>query len=310
LAGGIVLLVGVVVGVVLLVGRSEPTPSPTPTSSTPTPTPQPRDTPTPIPVFSEGVLVVDSQPPGATVTVNGENRGQTPLELTGLPAGIYQVKVERRGYGTRTETLVISAESPRAELAGPLSRTAPATGTADVFSTPLGATVTIDGAAAGVTPLTGVKLKPGSHAFEFAKSGYERRAETVTIEVGRSARVDVALKALPRPATPTPDPNYVDTDKVYLDSDVDVRPKKLSGSASYPDNAPSLKSGQSVSVELSFVVTETGEITDVKLLASSGNNVVDEAVLKAVARWKYAPGSKKGVKVKVRVGVRQTFRAG
>jgi protein TonB len=94
-------------------------------------------------------------------------------------------------------------------------------------------------------------------------------------------------------------------------SDVDTVAKKLSGlSVSSPDNAPKMTSGDSVSVSVSFVVTENGEVTEPKVLESGGNRVVDEAVLAAIRSWKYAPAVKKGIKVKARVTLKQTFRAG
>ena len=63
------------------------------------------------------------------------------------------------------------------------------------------------------------------------------------------------------------------------------------------------------SVRLGFVVTETGEVTDVRVVESAGR-VVDDAGLSAVRSWKYSPAVKKGTPVKVRVDFRQTFRAG
>jgi TonB family protein len=64
-----------------------------------------------------------------------------------------------------------------------------------------------------------------------------------------------------------------------------------------------------VTVGGTFVVSEEGEITDVRITESAGE-VVDDAVTAAVRNWKYAPGAKRGVKVKVRVPFKQTFRAG
>ena len=58
-----------------------------------------------------------------------------------------------------------------------------------------------------------------------------------------------------------------------------------------------------------FVVAEDGEITDLQITESAGD-VLDEAVTAAVRNWKYAPGARRGVKVKVRVPFKQTFRAG
>jgi TonB family protein len=102
----------------------------------------------------------------------------------------------------------------------------------------------------------------------------------------------------------------VDPAKVYQPSEIDTQPRRLSGgSAQYPDGAPRMRSGDSVSVSLSFVITEDGEVADIKV-TESGGKALDDAVTAAVQKWKYAPGIKKGVKVKVRSGAKQTFRAG
>jgi TonB family protein len=55
------------------------------------------------------------------------------------------------------------------------------------------------------------------------------------------------------------------------------------------------------------VVTETGEPTDLRITQSAGA-VLDEAVLKALRTWRFAPALNNGVKVRTRVQRRQTFR--
>jgi hypothetical protein len=76
---------GVVV-MLVLGGRGEPTaPAPvavaTPEVAAPTPAAGEPAVP------SIGRLLVESQPPGAEVSVNGDYRGITPLDLAGLPLG-------------------------------------------------------------------------------------------------------------------------------------------------------------------------------------------------------------------------------
>jgi periplasmic protein TonB len=119
--------------------------------------------------------------------------------------------------------------------------------------------------------------------------------------------VDAVLRPVVR-ATPTPEP--VDVTRVYQPSEVDTQPRRLSGgSAPYPERAPRLRPGRDVTVGGTFVVSENGEITDLKITESAGD-MVDDAVLAAVRNWRYAPGARRGVKVKVRVPFKQTFRAG
>jgi serine/threonine-protein kinase len=296
--------------------RPTPAPSgavaPSPVVPVTTAPAEPTAPPSAAPEAVLGALRIETQPAGAAVTVNGEAKGVTPLDLADLPLGGYEVKLDLKGYASSTQALVLTTEAPRGELKVTLSRTAPSVGSVDVVSNPSGASVQIDGNPAGQTPLSDYKLKPGVHRVELAKDGFEPWAGTITVAAGKRARADAFLKAIPKP-TPTPVPvEVVDANKVYVNStqDVDVLAKKVSGSsASYPSSAPRLRSGDSVSVRIGFVVTETGEITDLKVL-ESGGKVLDEAVVDAVKKWKYSPAVKKGVKVKARVEFRQTFRAG
>jgi TonB family protein len=59
----------------------------------------------------------------------------------------------------------------------------------------------------------------------------------------------------------------------------------------------------------SFVVNEQGEVTDLRITESGGKSL-DESVASAIRRWKYAPATRKGIKVKVRLPFRQTFTTG
>jgi TonB family protein len=55
-------------------------------------------------------------------------------------------------------------------------------------------------------------------------------------------------------------------------------------------------------------VSENGEVADARVV-ESGGKVLDETVLSAVRKWKFAPATKRGTKVKVQTSFRQTFRA-
>jgi hypothetical protein len=55
------------------------------------------------------------------------------------------------------------------------------------------------------------------------------------------------------------------------------------------------------------VVTEEGDVTDIRVEKGGG---MLEAILPEISRWKYEPGRKNGVPVKVRVEVQHTFVGG
>jgi TonB family protein len=204
----------------------------------------------------------------------------------------------------------VSADTPRAEVRIALSRVAPAMGSVDIVSTPAGGSVTVDGSPAGDTPVAEMKLKPGSHKVEIAKEGFEPWQGSISVEAGKKARVEAPLKAAAKAPSPSPKAEAVDTERIYANTtaEVDVPAKKISGSSGeYPKRAPALRSGQSVSVSVSFVVTEKGDVEDVKVLESAGR-IVDDAVVAAFRSWKYEPAVKQGQKVKVKVNWKQTFR--
>jgi len=188
-----------------------------------------------------------------------------------------------------------------------------------VTSTPVGAMVKIDGTSVGLTPLRGHKVNVGSRRVEVTADGYEPFTETVRVKQGATVTLNPWLRAKqpvkppspkvavapPTPAAPTPDPTVYDENNPLISKPV----KTIGKSAEYPKEALTLKRGQRASVTVSFVVLESGDVTDVQIIESAGDPV-DNAVVGAYKSWKFTPGMKQGAKVKVRVTRRQTFLGG
>jgi TonB family protein len=267
-------------------------------------------TPPPAVATVKGSLRIESEPAGAAVTLNDKAIGVTPFDVPDLFLGEHKVKVELKGYAPVEQTVVLTENEPAFKLVAPLSKAAPAMGPAEIVSTPDGAQVKIAGAGAGQTPLSSLSLKVGRHEIEITKDGFEPWTGTLVVVRGKKARIEAHLRPLVKATpTPPPQPEQVDPNRTYDQGDVDTPPRQTSGtSASYPKDAPKLKSGQSVSVGGTFVVTANGEVTEIQIRESGGQQL-DTAVMAALAKRKYTPGSKKGVKVKVRVPFRQTFQA-
>ncbi len=258
------------------------------------------------PIAATGSLQVESVPVGARVQVNGQPRGVTPLELPELPFGSYQVRLEQKGFEPQTQTVSLDAGAPVARVKVKLTRTAALAGSAAIVSTPPGAAVTVDGRSVGRTPLSGLALRPGSHRLALALDGHESWSGVVDVAAGQKGRVEVRLRPEAKPA-PTPEP--VDPARVYGSDEVDTKPQKVAGNSYPSDRVPRLKSGQRVSVLVQFVVTETGEVRELKVLESAGA-AVDEAVLATVRNWKFKPAVKRGTPVKCQTVFRQTFLGG
>src|SRR5262249_22002986 len=156
------------------------------------------------PVAITGSLHVETDPAGAAVAVNGETQGSSPLDLADVPLGAYEVKVELKGDEPKTESLSLTEDAPRGEVKIALTKAAPTTGLADIVSTPFGATVTLDGAKVGLTPVTGYRLKPGNHQVEVSREGYEPWRGTLLVQPGQRSRLDAPLRSTGKAPPPPP----------------------------------------------------------------------------------------------------------
>ncbi|MEP6916128.1 MAG: PEGA domain-containing protein [Acidobacteriota bacterium] len=139
-----------------------------------------------------GALVVQSNPVGVAVFVDGVDRGRTPARLE-LPPGSHIL--ELRGSGVpRVIPLNITAG---AEVSQYLEfAEAPATGQLAVQSEPAGAKVLVDGADRGVAPLTITDLAPGDHLVELQANGASAR-HTVSVQAGGTASLVLPVGVAP-----------------------------------------------------------------------------------------------------------------
>ena len=113
-----------------------------------------------VPTLTERARL-NSRPEGASVTVDGVAKGVTPIELA-LAPGAHDVLL-RNDAGERR--LIVNVEkgtvvSENVDMPAPVS-----SGQLDVTSDPVGARVTVDGTAAGRTPLKVRSLTPGRHTI-------------------------------------------------------------------------------------------------------------------------------------------------
>jgi formylglycine-generating enzyme required for sulfatase activity len=138
-------------------------------------------------------VAITSTPPGAAVLVDGEAvAGQTPL-TTEILAGEREVSVQAEGYKPARRTLAIE---PGQSLTLEPFELEKIDGLLAVVTRPAGATVTVDGAFRGRSPVE-LELAPGrSYRIDLFKAGHERVGRSIRIASGEATRLDVALPAI------------------------------------------------------------------------------------------------------------------
>ena len=121
---------------------------------------------------------IDSTPSGATVVLNGDERGVTPVEIRGVRPGEAVLHLRHPHHDdTLVRLTLVRGESETRHVSFP-----PAFGALEVVTNPRGAQVSLDGRMLeNVTPISIDALPTGEHTVEV--SIYGREAKTATIEV-------------------------------------------------------------------------------------------------------------------------------
>jgi len=128
----------------------------------------------PTPIY--GTLRIETTPSGASVSIDGERRGDTPLLETRQLIGSHRIVLSREGYSTVDTTLVI-LENETTTMQRRLSNVANFT----VYSTPADASIWIDGRYLDHTPVT-LSASVGKHRVQMQADGYANFDQNVTFD--------------------------------------------------------------------------------------------------------------------------------
>jgi len=132
-------------------------------------------------------LRINSDPPGATVILNGVAGDVTPLTFSNLPPGEYLVVLHKPGFRAVRKTVTLA---PDQRLALDL-RLEPMYGLLLVVCDPPGAEVAVNDAARGAAPLLVTDLPLGRHRIRASAPGYQPK--TTEIEIRDRTPVKLAL---------------------------------------------------------------------------------------------------------------------
>ena len=151
--------------------------------------PQPEDAVADTPAVENAAsLVVTTQPEGAVVVLDDNPCGRTPVTLEDILPGPHVIVLKKKGYFVKKVAVSVSAGA-REELEFLLVAPARLAVTSDPV-----ATVAIDGADKGNTPLVVGTLKPGTHEIVVRAEGGRNATRKVTLENGGADSLHFALQ--------------------------------------------------------------------------------------------------------------------
>lgn len=173
------------------------------------------------------ILIVETVPDGATIYLDGEKFGETPLEIEGLKPKKYSIKIEKEGYdhvdheisltegiGRKLTVSLVksSVEAPSPPPAAPPVPTptpAPTTpsppaptGTPPqmcslfVNTHPAGAKIYVNGKHYGTSPKY-IELPPGEHSIVIVKEFYVPAEKKIVIQEGETMIAPIDQRLVP-----------------------------------------------------------------------------------------------------------------
>ncbi|OFW39672.1 MAG: hypothetical protein A3F70_14180 [Acidobacteria bacterium RIFCSPLOWO2_12_FULL_67_14] len=140
-----------------------------------------------------GALVVNTDPSGAAVSVDGEERGRSPLRLT-LAPGTHVLDIAGDGAQRKFAVAITAGTEVQQFIELPKAAAGAGTGRLQVSSEPSGARVMIEGQPRGTTPVTIDGLTPGSYSVTL-EGELGSVTQQVAVQPGALASLVVPLGA-------------------------------------------------------------------------------------------------------------------
>lgn len=140
-----------------------------------------------------GLLLVESNPAGADVLMEGISKGNTPLLFTDLPLGSYQFEFRSENHLPRVMSTELVDRKPVQLFAELMSNTARLT----VTSKPDGAEIRVNGVLVGTAPTTVEEVHAGETDIRISKRGYKPFTKSMLFEANKPYEISAELEALP-----------------------------------------------------------------------------------------------------------------
>jgi len=152
------------------------------------------------PAGSVGSLYVTSYPAGATILINGTDRGTTNKFVYNVPAGVRNLTLTRTGY--QPYTMLVTVPAGGTKVLAPITLTkgegpVNGTGTLYIASYPTNATILINGTDRGRTNQFVYNVPAGVRNLTLTRTGYQPYTMLVTVpRGGTKVLAPITLSAL------------------------------------------------------------------------------------------------------------------
>jgi PKD repeat protein len=142
-----------------------------------------------------GSVSVSSTPSGASVDLDGWDKGTTPVTIEQVKAGSHTLTLKKTGYQNSVQTVTITGGSTTPVNVQLVPQDQPpqlsGSGTLTVSSIPGGASVYLDGGKIGTTPVTAHNVTAGTHNLILTLQNYNDISRTVEITSGSEKEVSI-----------------------------------------------------------------------------------------------------------------------
>ncbi|MDA3939859.1 MAG: PEGA domain-containing protein [Spirochaetia bacterium] len=136
-----------------------------------------------------GSLVVNSDPVGSTVLLDGEEIGVTPFTILKIDVGDYELVVQKKDYKEKISAITIEPGKPESLM---VTLTL-LTGSLQLINLTQGTEVSIDRIIKTVKYSRIESIKPGSHQILISREGYLDKKERFYIQGNKQTTIDGSL---------------------------------------------------------------------------------------------------------------------
>lgn len=182
-------------------------------------------------VVADGTLELHSSPSGAAVSVGGEFRGTTPVNIDLSPLHEHRVELFLEGYSKAVRTVQTEPES-HSRLDVDLQ---PIIGRIELSVSPGDAEVLVDGRSVGAGSRT-LALNAREHELTVRKPGYETRSQRITPRPEHAQSLDIRLLTVEQAYWATRPPS--------IDSSIGTRLKLFRPAVTFTLGAPRREPGR------------------------------------------------------------------